>query len=120
MQNGARAGEPTKARRRTNWIVLDPAGNVHARIHDANYGMALGIARTVFPEIEGVRIAIYAMAWRQLREEADRAILLTPEICANHGVTPQLCIEWEAHRLQRHFRRRNTVPGRVFRKAAGV
>jgi len=74
--------------RRKAWIAVDRGCRVLARIEHADYGEALGIARTAFPEYQDgeVMVVLRYKASRIWRTEADTTVLLTPESCAKHGL----------------------------------
>ena len=91
--------------KRTTWIVVDRGCRVVARVQNADFGEALSIARTAFPEFPDgdLLVVLRRKASSIWREESEGAVLLTPQSCAKQGLTPQFLLEWEAKRFQAHF-----------------
>jgi hypothetical protein len=87
-----------------NWIVVDQSANVHARIKHADYGTALAIARTAFPEFPDgeLKVILHARASHKWRSAAKTAALLTPNRCAARGITWSRHLQWVS-KLQHHF-----------------
>ena len=92
--------------RGANWIVVDQSAKVHARIKHADYGTALAMARTAFPEfpIGELKIILYQRASRTWRIACKDTPLLTPAKFAARGITWSPNLQW-ASQLQRHFGR---------------
>ena len=87
--------------KRTTWIVVDRGCRVVARVQNADFGEALSIARTAFPEFPDgdLLVVLRRKASSIWREESEGAVLLMPQSCAKQGLS-QLLLEWEAKRLQ--------------------
>jgi hypothetical protein len=73
---------------RTDWIIRDARGVVHARVNGGSWKSAQEIASAAFPEVEGVQPIGWYDATNWQRAQAKQAIALDRRQLERAGLLP--------------------------------